>query len=146
MEAEEGKRVRISFTCKLEDGTIYHIAERDTLEFIVGQGNILPSLEMGILGMKPGEHRTIRVPGAEAEQFPFDEDAAPTGGHFPAGAVRSTKFGYDFGPGEGGDDDVYLSIPAAPTRPLREPLAAGSNLIFEVKMIAVVNADQVLGE
>ena len=140
MEANEGKRVRISFICKLEDGTIYHISERDTLEFIVGQGNTPPSLEKGVLGMKPGEHRTIRVPGAETEQFPFEEDKAPTKGHFPAGAERSPKFGYDFGPGEGGDDDVYLSIPAAPTRPLREPLAAGSNLIFEVEMIAVADA------
>ena len=78
MEAEAGKRVRINFICRLEDGTIYDIADRDSLEFVIGQGNTLPSLEMGVLGMKPGEHRSIRVPGSEAEEFPFDEDEAPT--------------------------------------------------------------------
>jgi hypothetical protein len=146
MEAEEGKRVRISFICKLEDGTIYDIADRDTLEFVGGQGNTLPSLEMGVLGMKPGEQRTIRVPGAELEEFDFDEDEAPTEGHFPAGGGSSRKYGYDFGPGEGADDDVYLSIPASPTRPLRARPAAGADLIFEVELISVEDADLELGE
>jgi hypothetical protein len=146
MEAEEGKRVRISFICKLEDGTIYDIADRDSLEFVVGQGNTLPSLEMGVLGMKPGEHRTIRVPGAEMEEFPFDEDEAPTEGHFPAGADRTPKYGYDFGPGEGADDDVYLSIPSAPARSWRERPASGADLFFEVEMIAIEAADLELGD
>ena len=146
MDAEQGKRVRISFICKLEDGTLYDIADRDTLEFVVGQGNTLPSLETGILGMRPGEQRTIRVPGSEAAEFPFDTDEAPAGGHFPTGSTRVRKFGYDFAPGEGGDDDVYLTIPPAPTRPLRERPPAGADLIFEVELIAVGDADRELGE
>lgn len=146
MEAEEGKRVRISFICKLEDGTIYDIADRDTLEFVVGQGNTLPTLEMGVLGMKPGDIRSIRVPAAEAEEFPFVEDEAPTEPHFPAGDERTNKYGYEFGPGEGGDDDVYLTIPPTPTRPLLERPAAGPDLYFEVEMIAVEDADLELGE
>jgi hypothetical protein len=146
MEAEEGKRVRISFICKLEDGTIYDIADSDTLDFVVGQGNTLPTLEMGVLGMTPGEHRTIRVPGAEVEDFDFDEDEASTEGHLPAGTARDPRFGYDFGPGEGADDDVYLSILAAPTRSLRERPSAGSDLFFEVEMISVEDADLELGD
>jgi len=146
MEAEEGKRVRISFVCKLEDGTIYDIADQDTLEFVVGQGNTLPTLEMGVLGMKPGDSRTIRVPAAEVEDFAFDLDEAPTEAHFPAGGERSPGLGYDFGPGEGGGDDVYLTIPAAPTRPLRQRPASGSDLYFEVEMIAVDDAELEFGE
>lgn len=145
MEAEEGKRVRISFICKLEDGTIYDMADRDTLEFTIGQGNTLPSLEMGVLGMKPGEHRTIRVPSSEAEEFSFDEDEAPTEGHFPAGTGGSEHYGYDFGPGDETGDDVYLTVPSAPTRALRERPPAGSDLIFEVDLISVEEADLELG-
>jgi hypothetical protein len=139
MEAEEGKRVRISFICKLEDGAGYAIAERDWLEFVVGQGKTPPSLERGVLGMKPGEHRTVRVPGAEIEEFTLDETEART---LAAGAVRTPKFGYDFGPGEGADDDVYLSIPPAPTKSWRERPAAGADLLFEVELIDVADADQ----
>lgn len=146
MEAEKGKRVRVSFICKLEDGTIYDTADRDFLEFVVGQGKTLPSVEMGVLGMKPGEHRTIRVSGAEFEKFPFEEDQAPTEGHSPAGVPRTPKFGYDFGPGEGADDDVYLSIPSSPSRPWRERPGAGADLFFEVEMIAVEDAGLDPGE
>lgn len=146
MEAEEGKRVRISFICKLEDGTIYDFADRDTLEFIVGQGNTLPTLEMGVLGMKPGETRTIRVPATEVEDFAFDEVEAPTEEHFSAGGAGYKSYGYEFGPGEGGDDDVYLTVPAAPTRSFRERPPAGSDLSFEVNMIAVEDAELELGE
>jgi FKBP-type peptidyl-prolyl cis-trans isomerase len=140
MEAEEGKRVRIRFICKLEDGTIYDIADRDTLEFVVGQRNTYPSLERGMLGMKPGEHRTIRVPGTEVAGFSFDEDEAPTEGHFPGGGTKPPKYGYDFGPGEGTGDDVYLTVPSTPARPLRERPPAGSDLLFEVEMISVEDA------
>ncbi|MBJ6726115.1 FKBP-type peptidyl-prolyl cis-trans isomerase [Geomesophilobacter sediminis] len=143
MEAEEGKRVRISFICKLEDGTIYDIADADTLEFVVGQGNTLPTLEMGVLGMKPGDHRVIRVAASEAEEYPFDEDEAPTDSHFSAGA-RGPSFGYDFGPEDGGD--VYLTMPAAPTRPLQVRRKVASDLYFDVEMISVEEAELELGE
>jgi hypothetical protein len=146
MEAEEGKRVRLSFICKLEDGTIYDIAERDTLEFVVGQGNSLPSLESGVLGMQPGDIRTIRVSAAEVEEFPFDEDEAPTDGSFPAGAERIPELQYDFGPSEGGDDDVYLAAPETDLRREAEGSPSGPDYFFEVEMIAVEDADLELGE
>jgi len=146
MEAEEGKRVTISFICKLEDGTISDIALRDPLEFVIGQGNTLPSLETGVLGMKAGDCRTIRVSGAEAEEFPFNEDEAPTEAHFPAGAERIPELRYDFGPSEGGDDDVYLAIQEASSKPASDRTPAGPDLFYEVEMISVEDADLELGE
>jgi len=146
MVAEEGKRVKISFICKLEDGTISDIAVRDPLEFIVGQGNTLPSLETGVLGMEPGDCRTIRISAAEVEEFPFDEDEAPTDSHFPAGAARPPGMEYDFGPSEGGDDDVYLAVSEESRIPLAERGEAGPDLFFEVEMISVEDAELELGE
>jgi len=146
MEAEEGKRVSISFVCKLEDGTIQDVAVRDALEFVIGQGNTLPSLETGVLGMVPGDCRTIRVSAAEAEEFPFNEDEASTDPHFPAGAERIPALRYDFGPSEGGDDDVYLAMAQESSVPLSERAAAGPDLFFEVEMISVEDNDLELGE
>jgi hypothetical protein len=146
MEAEEGKRVRISFICKLEDGTISDIALRDPLEFVIGQGNTLPSLESGVLGMKEGDCRTIRVPAAEVEDFPFNEDEAPTEAHFPAGAERIPGLRYDFGPSEGGDDDVYLAIQEETSKQPSDRTAAGPDLFFEVELITVEDDDLELGE
>ena len=146
MEAEEGKRVRITFVCKLEDGTIRDIALRDPLEFVIGQGNTLPSLETGVLGMKAGDCRTIRVPAAEVEEFPFNEDEAPTDGHFPAGAERIPELRYDFGPSEGGGDDVYLALQEESSKPPSDRPAAGPDFFFEVEMISVEDDDLELGE
>jgi peptidylprolyl isomerase len=137
MEAEEGKRVSINFICKLEDGTISDIALRDPLEFVIGQGNTLPSLETGVLGMKAGDCRTIRVPAAEVEEFPFNEDEAPTEAHFPAGAGRIPELQYDFGPSEGGDDDVYMAAQEESNEPHSNLTATGPDFFFEVEMISV---------
>jgi hypothetical protein len=147
MEAEEGKRVSISFICKLEDGTISDIALRDPLEFVIGQGNTLPSLETGILGMKAGDCRTISVPAAEVENFPFNEDEAPTEAHFPAGAERIPELRGDFGPSEGGDDDVYMmAIQEESSEPLSNLTAASTDFFFEVEMISVEDDDLEMGE
>ena len=141
MEAEEGKRVRINFICKLEDGTISDIALRDPLEFVIGQGNTLPSLETGVLGMKAGDCRTIRVPAAEVAKFPFNEDEAPTEAHFPAGAERIPELQYDFGPSEGGDDDVYMAVQEEFNGPHSNLTEAGPDFFFEVQMLSVEDDD-----
>ena len=143
MEAEVGQMVRFSFICKLEDGTVYEIAYSDTLEFVIGRGSAPPSLEKGMLGMKPGELRTIRVPGSEAREFPFDAGET-AGGHSPAGAARTRKLGYDFAPGEEAGD-VLLSGPSAPSRVVREP-PAGGYLFFEVELIGVEDTNRKPGE
>ena len=146
MKAEEGKRVSINFICKLEDGTISDIALRDPLEFVIGQGNTLPSLETGVLGMKAGDCRTIRVPAAEVEEFPFNEDEAPTEAYFPAGAKRIPELRYDFGPSEGGGDDVYMAIQEESSEPLSNLTVASPDFFFEVEMISVEDDDLELEE
>jgi hypothetical protein len=141
MEAEEGKRVSINFICKLEDGTISDIALRDPLEFVIGQGNTLPSLETGVLGMKAGDCRSIRVPAAEVVEFHFNEDEASTEAHFPAGAERTPELSYDFGPSEGGGDDVYMAIQEESSGPQSNLIAASPDFFFEVEMISVEDDD-----
>lgn len=127
METEKGKRVKIRFTCRMQDGKVYQVDDRNTLEFVIGAGSVPPALEAGLLGMRPGEHRTVRVPAADLDLFPF-----PHGSH----STTETPPGiaYDFGPGNGGD--VSLSI-SRKTRHVREPLPVGADLFFEVEMLSV---------
>jgi hypothetical protein len=128
MEAERGKRVTIRYKCRLQDGRVYQVGDHDTLEFVVGLARIPSALEAGIMGMQPGEHRTIRVPAAEVNLFPF-----PRGSHFAAATTGPPGIAYDFEPGEGGD--VSLSLPLV--KHFREPLPAGADLYFEVGVLAV---------
>ena len=128
METEKGKRVDIRYKCRLEDGRIY-LVERNTLEFVIGSGIVPPALEAGLLGMKEGDHRIVRVPSAEVELFPF-----PKGSHFAFTSKTPPGVAYEFGPGNGGD--VSLSLPGK-TRLYREPIPAGEDLFFEVEMLSV---------
>ena len=131
METEKGKRVDIRYKCRLEDGRIY-LVERNTLEFVIGSGIVPPALEAGLLGMKEGDHRIVRVPSVEVELFPF-----PKGSHFAFTSKTPPGVAYEFGPGNGGD--VSLSLPGK-TRLYREPIPAGEDLFFEVEMLSVRDA------
>jgi len=127
MEIAKGSKVRIRYQCRLEDGKVYHVGEKDRLEFVIGAGAVPASLEAGLLGAHPADRRTVRVPAAEVNLFPF-----PWGAYFAVETETPPGIGYEFGPGEGGD--VSLSIPP---RHFREPLPPGADLIFEIEVLAV---------
>lgn len=59
--------VRVHYTGKLENGQIFDSSlERDPLEFTLGQGQLIPGFEQGVLDMKVNEKKTIEIPHTEA--------------------------------------------------------------------------------
>ena len=128
MEARTGKRVRISFTCRLGNGTVYDLA-RSSLELVLGEGSLLPTLASGLAGMKPGESRTVRVPAGEVNGFLARERPVRP----PQQGRRGGRYGYDIGPGDGGD--VLLTIP--PPAPEPRELAGDEPVLFEVHLLTV---------
>ncbi len=62
-----GDTVKVHYTGRLEGGEIFDTSrEREPLEFTTGQGAMIPGFENGVLGMTPGESKTITIPAAEA--------------------------------------------------------------------------------
>jgi peptidylprolyl isomerase len=82
---KEGDVVRIHYTGKLEDGTVFDSSEDSaSLEIKLGQGEFLPGLEKGLIGMNIGESRTIRIGASEGyglhqkeRVFEFDRSKLP---------------------------------------------------------------------
>ncbi len=67
VQAKEGDTVRVHYTGKLEDGTVFDTSsEESPLEFTIGEGEIIPGFEQAVIGMEPGEARTARIPPEEA--------------------------------------------------------------------------------
>jgi len=60
---KEKDTVRIHYTGKLEDGSVFDSSEGDaSMELKLGKGEFLQGLEKGLIGMNPGETKTIVVP------------------------------------------------------------------------------------
>ncbi|UFS72122.1 FKBP-type peptidyl-prolyl cis-trans isomerase [Geomonas sp. RF6] len=128
MGCEKGSPVTIGFTCRLEDGTPFDPGEHGRLRVVPGE-RMLPTLEQGVVGMEPGERRVIAVPAGEVNAFLRSRTAPP-----PPQRDRRPGFGYDFGPGDGGD--VLLTIPHPPAKPPREVPAGAATVLFDVTVLA----------
>ena len=77
-QAKQGDSVKVHYTGKLEDGTVFDSSEgRPPLEFKLGEGKIIRGFESGILGMSPGDSKTITIP-AEQAYGPHTEDKVLT--------------------------------------------------------------------
>lgn len=65
--AKEGSKVKILLEGKLEDGTVFGKTEKDKpIEFIVGEGRMLPKIENAVKGMKTGEKKSIKLKPEDA--------------------------------------------------------------------------------
>lgn len=59
--------VRVHYTGKLENGQIFDSSlQREPIEFTMGQGQLIPGFEQGVLDMKVNEKKTIHIPFSEA--------------------------------------------------------------------------------
>jgi len=64
---KSGDTVRIHYTGRTDDGTEFDSsAGKDPLEFTVGEGEIIPGLEKGVMDMELGEKKTLTIPADDA--------------------------------------------------------------------------------
>jgi len=61
-QVKSGDKVKIHYTGKLNNETIFDSSvDREPLEFTVGDGKIIPGFEKAVLGMAPGESKTVTI-------------------------------------------------------------------------------------
>ncbi|MGJ5676593.1 MAG: FKBP-type peptidyl-prolyl cis-trans isomerase [Nostochopsis sp.] len=66
-QAKLGDTVKVHYTGKLDDGTVFDSsAERDPLQFSIGEGLVIPGFEQAVVGMAPGESKRTNIPADEA--------------------------------------------------------------------------------
>lgn len=60
--AKAGDQVRVNYTGKFADGTVFDSSEgNEPLEFTVGTGSVIPGFDQALIGMQPGEVRQVEV-------------------------------------------------------------------------------------
>ena len=71
----EGTRVRLNFSLSLEDGSeIDSNFAGDAVEFVIGDGSLLPGFEQPLFGMYGGERKIFTVEPEDAFGMPNDSN------------------------------------------------------------------------
>lgn len=61
-KAANGHTVKVHYTGKLENGTVFDSSKRKApLEFTLGETSVIVGFEQAIIGMQPGDHKTIKI-------------------------------------------------------------------------------------
>jgi peptidylprolyl isomerase len=64
---KEGSKVKVHYTGRFEDTTVFDSSlEREPLEFVVGEANLIPGFMNALIGMNSGESKTIQLNPEEA--------------------------------------------------------------------------------
>ncbi len=161
---KHGDRVRVHYTGTLEDGTVFDSSESsaqddscgcdcsssggcgtssdcgcDPLEFVVGQGNVIPGFEKAVIGLAMGSSTTVTIPADEA-YGPRQEQMVAV--------VDRSELGSEIQPIEGQQLEVVLqdgsSMPvlitevtdSTVTLDANHPLA-GRDLTFAIKLVEI---------
>lgn len=157
-QAQKGDKVRINFTGKLEDGTIIETTfesddccsdddcsddcacEYGPAELTIGEEEFFPAIEEALIGMTPGESKTVTVPAADAFGE-YDAEAVFT--------IEKQLLPEDMNPEVGddliltGEDGEELEVTVvevgetAVTFDANHPLA-GEDLTYEVELVEIL--------
>ena len=140
-KAKNGDTVKIHYTGKLEDGTVFDSSVgHDPLEFKIGQNQIFPKLEEAIIGMEPNETKTVLVSSVDA-YGPYREEMVVDvpKNSFPADITP--EVGLELELVQSNNQPIIVTIlkvtDDSVTLDANHPLA-GKDLTFDVKLLEIV--------
>ena len=60
--AQNGDTVRVHYTGKLDDGSQFDSSQgKDPLEFTIGSQMVIAGFDQGVIGMAPGDKKTVEI-------------------------------------------------------------------------------------
>jgi len=139
-QVKKGDRARFNYSLTLKDGKAYESnMGQAPLELTVGKGKAIKGLENALIGMSPGQTKTVVVKpadgyGAKDPAFVWTVPA----GELPAGAVAAvgTEVGFVRADGSRVEGRIAKIDGDQVTIDGNHPLA-GRNLTFEIKLASI---------
>ena len=139
---KNGDTVKVHYTGTLDDGRVFDTSkDRDPLEFKVGEGQIIPGFEQGVVGMEVGETRDIEVApenayGSRREELVMEVPV----GEFPDHIEPEVGMQLQIKQQDGTPFGVVITDVAdeAVTLDANHPLA-GQTLYFQVVLVEIAN-------
>ena len=167
-QAKDGDKVRVHYTGKLDDGSIFDSSEgikessckddsckdddcgdsgcgcgdqtSGPMEFVIGQGSLIPKFEQAVIGLEPGQSVTVNIPADEAYGQRAEEMVA---------VIERSEIPGDINPKAGDQMEVVLEdgtpMPVMVTEvtdttitlDANHPLA-GMDLNFDIRLLEIL--------
>ena len=143
IHAKIGDAVKIHFTGKLEDGTVFGASTNHApLQFTIGDGEMISGLEEAIIGMKIGGSKTIKI-SAEKAFGPYNEGMIKllSRNKFPQNVQLEVGLQVQIQEADGGETIFRITDISEPyiTLDANHPLA-GKDLFFDLQLIEIVKS------
>jgi peptidylprolyl isomerase len=136
------KYVSIDYTGTFADGTVFSKSEEGKpLEFMMGAGTLIPTLESGLMGLKVGDTKKIDIKAADAygEYTDAKVQVVPKD-QFPEDLKLEVGQRYQMQTGSGAIVMMVKEIKAKEVIvDFNHPLA-GKDLVFDVKVVKIRDA------
>ncbi len=140
-QAHMGDRVKVHYKGTLADGTVFDQSEENApLEFTLGAQEVIPGFEEAVVGMQPGDTRTVTVPAAEAYGQPRPDLVAHVERErFPGNPVFEVGQQLQITQDDGSKlvAAVIDVTPSTVTLDANHPLA-GKDLTFTITLVTVM--------
>lgn len=139
-KAEKGDKVKVHYSGTLKDGTEFDSSEgKPPLEFVLGEGRVIPGFEKAVEGMAVDETRTVAISAVDA-YGPYNEQMIieVERDQFPSDVPLTVGQHYQFDTNKGEVhivrviemDDRLVTLDA------NHPLA-GEDLAFEIRLVEI---------
>jgi peptidylprolyl isomerase len=137
--AKPGDRVKVHYTGKLEDGSVFDSsADREPLEFTIGQQEVIPGFESAVVGMSPGDSKTENIPidrayGPRRDDMVISVDRKEIPDDIPLQVGQRLRMSQE------GHQIIVTVAEVSPenvTLDANHPLA-GQNLVFDIELVEI---------
>jgi len=140
-QAKAGDTVRIHFTGSLEDGSVFDSsADQAPLEFTIGAKQVIEGFEQAVVGLEPGQKRTVTIPPEQAYGPRYDEMVQVVDrGDFPAELDVEVSMQLQASQPEG--ESLILTVTEVTETTVTLDAnhhLAGKSLTFEIELIEVL--------
>lgn len=138
-----GDTIKVEYTGRLEDGTVFDSSEHQgsPLEFTVGEKTIIKGFDSAVVGMSLGEEKEVTIPPEEGYGMPNPELIRDLPRNvFPEDQTveKGMMFMMAFQDGRKAPVTIAKVTDESVTVDLNSPLA-GKTLIFKIKIVHIAS-------
>jgi peptidylprolyl isomerase len=146
-QVQNGDKVKVHYHGKLRSGETFDSSEgRDPLEFTVGDGQVIPGFDQGVMGMQVGDKRTVEIDVTNAYgdksqemiiEFPKNQFPPEMNPEVGMQLMMNNGQGQQFPVtvAEVKEESVVLDA--------NHPLA-GQDLIFDIELVEIVPTSRII--